>query len=1363
MKAIRGTYSAIGTVGVSGGRRPRGFGRAVGLLAAFAVPVLSCAQTPFAAAAPPDAPRGAGVAVLSSGPGSATLEITPRHLAPSQVNAGGMAYARFDVDGSVAADGRMPGSPDLPVLTFTLLLRSLANRVEVVSAEFSDTSNVLPSPVPGLIDAEDGPVRSYGPDPAAYASAGFAPSDIAWLADVGMARGKAFGSLIVAPLRYDPSTRVLRRYTKIVVRVSAAGPAAGATVPDPFTDGIAVNGPSRQGGGGQARPAPMGRTATLEQSVLAQGTWFRIPVTEEGLYRLTGQRLSDAGVPASADPSTIRVFGNGGDELPMNPLAVVPDDLVEVARLVADNGTTGALDPSDEVIFYAKGTRGWKYDPASKRMSHTINRYWETAYYWITFGGVAGKPMAAPGPGPAPDFAAASVEGGIFREDERQNILSSGLSWLGQSFDAGDRITYVVPLPGLVPGSTVRYRLKLGSRASAPSTFTISDHGAQLGAPAGIPATVVGSYYHDQVLFATAERTATASWTDGQSLLTLAYSSLSSAGTGYLDWYELFYDRQTVAQGDRFGFSMPDTSAVVAYAVTGFSGTGVRAFDVSRHDSVVLLATDHRSDTCLFSVAGAPGARRRILLAGPSGYLSPAALAPVPNQDLRGDPGVADLIIIAPPPLLQAANRLKEYRERPGPDRLAVRVVNLDELYNEFGGGIPSPIAIRDYLKYAIGTQSPAPRYALLFGDGDFDYRRITATGPMMVPPWETESSYRPLDTYASDDYFSMVDGSGRVQLGLGRLTAQNAAEAETMVDKIIEYETAPVMDTWKTLVTFVGDDGLAAAGEDDRFLHVIHAENVSRLLPGLFDQSKVYLFDYPTEISASGRRKPDVNRAIREAIDRGTLVLNYSGHGNPRLWAHEAVFVRENDIPLLANKGKYFILVAATCNYANFDAINDQSGAELLAAKRDAGAIATLSATRVVTAFENYRLNATFFAYLFNEDSLGRMTVGRIGDAMFGTKQTHTSVNDEKYFLLGDPALIPAFPVRMVAVDSVNNVPADSVVDIYALGRSSMAASIYPDSGAAPYSGSARVTVYDADRLVTISDPTAGTYQYRAAGDILFRGEATVSADRLGANFVVPKDISYGAENGRISVYTWSGTADGAGYTRNIRIAGTDTTAPPDAEGPAIAIYLDSRGFRPGDAVSAAPTLILDLADSSGVNTSRAGVGHRLEAWFDGQPSSVDLTDYYRSAPDTYTKGAVTYPVGALAEGSHHVRVRAWDTYNNSATAETQFSVGEGGGLSLSNVYNYPNPFSGSTWFTFEHDQMSPVDVEVKIYTVAGRMIHSLPAYAVEGRLVKVAWDGRDREGDAVANGVYLYKVIARTLDGKYSGEALGKLSVTR
>ncbi len=1325
----------------------------------FALALVAVARAPASS-------RG-DVVVLSSDPVSVVVEFTPQWLPAVPRPVPGGTSLQFDFEGGGAPPEIRPGSPYISVRTVPLLVGTGGHRVEILDAEYSDTSGVLLAPAPDLAGGGDVPSWIHRPDPALYGTTGFLPADIAVLTDVGAVRGTILGNLVIAPLRYDPASRVLRRYSRIVVRVSSDAPAPGRPGADPMAAGIAVNDPRGQEpspvSGRQGRTGDATRTTRLAGSVLAQGAWLKLSVTEEGIYRLTGQMLAGAGVPASTDPRSIRVFGNGGAELPLNPLAPVADDLVEVARIVNDAGSPGVLDPSDEVIFYATATRGWKYDPASGRLSHTVNRFWETSYYWITYGGAPGRPMPVLGAAPAADYAAGSVEGKLFREDDRQNILASGLSWLGQSFNAGDRLTYAHQLPGLIAGSTIRYRFRFGSRASSTSSFVVSDHGLQLGTAVTVPGTVVGSYFHDQVLFSTADRAATVSWGDGQSLLNIAYASGSSAGTGYLDWYEVFYERRTVVQADRISFHMPDTGAVIEYRVTGFSGTAVRAFDVSAHDSPALIVTDNHSDTCAFRAAGTPGARRHIALAGPNGYLTPAAIVPVPNQDLHGDPGVADMIIVAHPSLLGAANRLKAFRERPGPSYLAVRVVNVEHIYNEFGGGIPSPVAIRNYFKYAVQTQTPPPRYALLLGDGDYDYRRAVASGPMLMPPWETEATFRPIDTYASDDYFALVDGSERVQLALGRLTAQNASEASTMVDKIIEYETAPVMDTWKTLVTFVADDGLAAAGDDDRFLHLQHGENVANVLPDLFDREKIYLFDYPTEIAAAGRRKPGVNKAIRDAINRGTLVLNFSGHGNPRLWTHEAVFVREDDIPLLTNKGKYFILIAATCNYAYFDAIADQSGAEILTAKPGAGAIAGLSATRVVYAFQNLRMNSTFFSYLFEEDSLGRMVTQRLGDAMFRTKQVLTGSNDEKYFILGDPALIPAFPKRFVVVDSVNHRPADQVVDLYALGLSSVSARIAPDAGAPAWSGSARVSVYDADRLVTINDPTAGTYRYRASGNILFRGEATAALDRLAADFIVPKDISYGEENGRIAIYTWNQSTDGSGYTRNIRIAGTDTTAPPDAHGPVLSLYLDSRDFRPGDEVSSSPTLIVDIADSSGVNTSRAGIGHGLEAWIDDQPAGIDLSDSYRSRPDTYREGVVTHALGPLPAGTHRIRMRAWDTWNNSSTGETVFSVGGAGGLRLANVYNYPNPFSRATNFTFEHNQTSPVDVEVKIYTVAGRLINSVEGRGFGERFVKLPWDGRDREGDELANGVYLYKVIARTVDGKYSGEALGKLSVTR
>ena len=312
-------------------------------------------------------------------------------------------------------------------------------------------------------------------------------------------------------------------------------------------------------------------------------------------------------------------------------------------------------------------------------------------------------------------------------------------------------------------------------------------------------------------------------------------------------------------------------------------------------------------------------------------------------------------------------------------------------------------------------------------------------------------------------------------------------------------------------------------------------------------------------------------------------------------------------------------------------------------------------------------------------------------------------------------------------------------------------------------FNGTAEVVVFDASHGVTLTDPDIGSFTYIAAGTPLFRGQASVTAGAMNVSFVVPKDIAYSTNNGRISLYFSNAVTDGYGYTSNILINGTDTTAAADATGPQIHLYIDNRGFRSGDVVSGSPTLIADLFDSSGINTSTAGIGHGIEAWLDDQSQSIDVSGFYKSKTDTYREGTVEYPLGPLAEGSHKLRFRAWDTYDNPATSQTVFDVLTSVGLQLTSVFNFPNPMSTTTLFTFQHNQVSIIDAEVKIYTVAGRMIRDVKKTGITTQFVQIPWDGRDKDGDAIANGVYLYKVSARTEDGRFTSEAFGKLSVVK
>ena len=101
--------------------------------------------------------------------------------------------------------------------------------------------------------------------------------------------------------------------------------------------------------------------------------------------------------------------------------------------------------------------------------------------------------------------------------------------------------------------------------------------------------------------------------------------------------------------------------------------------------------------------------------------------------------------------------------------------------------------------------------------------------------------------------------------------------------------------------------------------------------------------------------------------------------------------------------------------------------------------------------------------------------------------------------------------------------------------------------------------------------------------------------------------------------------------------------------------------------------------------------------------------------------------------------------------------------GLVIRDVFNYPNPFAYKTTFTFQQNLASPINVKIKIYTIAGRLIKVIQEDSIFEKFVKVNWDGRDEDGNSIANGTYLYKLIVETVNGKFNRTFLGKLSIIK
>jgi hypothetical protein len=310
-------------------------------------------------------------------------------------------------------------------------------------------------------------------------------------------------------------------------------------------------------------------------------------------------------------------------------------------------------------------------------------------------------------------------------------------------------------------------------------------------------------------------------------------------------------------------------------------------------------------------------------------------------------------------------------------------------------------------------------------------------------------------------------------------------------------------------------------------------------------------------------------------------------------------------------------------------------------------------------------------------------------------------------------------------------------------------------------FEGGAYLIVNDA-RLDSVN--TGGSHYYTRMGPRIFKGEISVEQGNFSGEFIVPKSIRYQNQpTGRVTLYSWneSGFNDALGYVDTLLFNGSKANLSDD-EGPEIDIYFeDQEEFNDGDLVRKNPVLLADLYDENGINLTKE-VGHAIEIKVDDTPTR-DITSFFAYERDSYTTGRLRYNIEDLEPGEHTLHLQSWDNLNNPTREEIRFRVASSEGLNLSDVYNYPNPFSQETNFTFQTQGLQPgSEIKVKIYTVSGRLIRTLdglseplPGYNY------YPWDGRDADGDRIANGVYLYKIILKS--GEEQKEVIEKLVVLR
>ena len=1238
------------------------------------------------------------------------------------------------------------------------------SRVTVVETDYETVYGFSLAPVPQVMPKDNlgAAVRKY--TSKFLSGREFYPSALASLQHVGKVKGWNVANLVITPLQYLSSQKTLRKYSRVVVRIDYGRKENifNDSGNDEWAEAALIN---YQVGKRWFSPSLLGKTAAAN-ALLATGMWFKMEVVDDGIYKIDATYLRSLGIEPSSlsSISDIKIFGSGGLNVAENLSTPRPADLPQVAVLYVF-GSNPQSNDDDYILFYGQGTRGWQYNPIQKRFDHYINIYSNSNYYFLSVGANApGKIVQQTSYSVGNGAKLTTVLGKIFFKEEKFNFNLSGQNWVSAPINQNESRVISNKLEGWIPGTSIRYEYYLFSRANVDATFVIEESGVTVGSLflSGMTDDLLDNPAFDYAREGTSGATVSVNLTDSRSNLKFTYQANGSVASGFIDWVRIFYQQQLTAQNDQLLFHTPDTSGFVDYQINGFTSNDVSVFEITDVEAVkkVQHQVEQQMGTISFRDSCRLNSVKRYWIGTASAFKYPKSFVKIPNSNLHGFNG-AEFVILTAGEFKTEAARLKNHKESL-PKPISTVVVDVDTLFNEFGLGLPDPTAMRDFLKYATTNWNVKPKYVLFFGDASVDHKLILGNDRWWVPTIQTAQSNNKISSYNYEDYFAYLDPNNptSVSIAHGRLCPRSVEQAKLSVDRIINYETQSFKSPWKNTITIVADDLWSTDDPGGEDFNTEYSEALaSGYTPDDYEVKRIYTEEYPLMQASSGRRRPEARQAIINQVNSGTLILNYSGHGNPKVWAHEAILTYDDTRTQFFNNDRLTFIVAATCDWGRFDEPGEQSSAEEVMVAKNGGAIGVISATRAVYADENAETNQWFYFYMLNVNP-----IMRLGDATMLTKNTLGNLgNKQKYFLLGDPTLRLASPTGVIVIDTINGKPTVALDTLRALAKVTVKGSVRDTAGATmtDFNGTALMTVYDAERTRKI--PQIPSVTITENGAVIYKGEASVKNGKVDASFIIPKDIAYENKKGRMSLYFSNASGDGRGYTTNFIIGGTNPNTVPDSTGPTISIYFDNTSFRSGDVVNTTPVLIVELNDSSGINSSANSIGHRLEAWIDGSSKSIDLTEYYKGHIDSYQSGAAEYRVSNLSPGDHTIQVRAWDVHNNSATAEVRFVVSADERLSIYNVFNFPNPVKRTTTFTFQHNQLSSVDVVVKIYTVAGRLIHSIEQSGYKDRFFKVDWDTRDSDGDLVGNGIYLYRVTAKTSDGKYSSEATGTMSIVR
>ena len=1087
-------------------------------------------------------------------------------------------------------------------------------------------------------------------------------------------------------------------------------------------------------------------------SVLAEGRWVRISVKENGIHKITDAELKKMGFQ---NPGNVRLFGYGGHILPEEGIENLPDDLQEVP-LWRENGF---------VLFYANGVVKWSY--ADGRFVHEQNVYSNYGCYFLTEGNTPMPFLSEKIDRQPTQVVSEYPDYAVIDNDKKSHCQYGRVLVDSHDYSTQRTVEYKFPVSGVSKGNGV-IDISFATNGLARSEVQLVVGNRQIGK------YTIGANTSGEIGKLVDEKFVTDAVTDNISLFVVQKTNDKSVN-GFLDYLRLNYTRKLALRGSQTAFRGGSADGYATFEIDGCASSA-RVWDVSSpvHRELKGVLSGNR-----YSVVAPSGIDKEYVVVDINGqFPSVQVIGEVANQNLHSIEK-ADMVIIIPSNgvFKSVAEKLAEAHR--GMDGLVVEVVTAQQVYNEFSSGTPDVTAYRRFMKMLYdraATSADAPKYLLMLGDSWYDNRLITFPKYRQddyLLCYESVNSVDAVRSYVFEDYMGLLDdGEGgnnkrdKVDIGVGRIPVTSISVADAIVEKIIAYMKNEDAGAWQNVVALLGDDGDVGIPNQ----HMKDAEGVANIMSKNFPSyivDRIYWDDFVAEKTAVGLRYPEVTNAIRNRLDKGALVVNYSGHGSTNLLSHEMSWKASDMAELKSPRLPFW--VTASCDIGPFDK-GDNSIAETALMNPSGAAVGLFTTTRTVLQSYNAILNKEFMKVLLSPVNGGSAVA--VGDAVRQAKcnvislGSDLSENKLQYVLLGDPALRLKLPEYRVCIDKVNGAAVGTPVQASAGGMLLLEGRIVTRTGAPvnDFEGTLYANLFDcAVDVTTLDNSQLGSFEYTAYNKMLFSGNGSVAEGCFEMKIPVPMDISYSNENGMLNLFAVDSDKkrSAQGYFDDFTVGGTAADFENDGVGPEIRLYLNTTSFVNGDKVNSTPCLLVELFDENGINTVGSGIGHNITAVVDNDPAhTYNLNSLYEPSATDYRRGTITFPLNELEPGEHTLMLRAWDLYNNSSLATINFVVEPG---LLPDVLEFrvegtPVVNGKTSEFVIVHNRpQSEIEAVIELFSIQGQMLwKSVEKTVCDGMEYRYSWNGTADGNRPLSTGVYVVRAYVVSDDGVSKSKSL-------